>query len=104
MADHELNIDEIYKVLEAGKKIALQFSSQVSMNSFKTALYRYKKKIEDMMAAVGEEKDKSLSFSPRMISVRNEETSIEICEAIIQLQDFTPKRTYTITILEDKED
>jgi hypothetical protein len=111
------NIEEIYNLLSAGKKIKLDFSSQKEADLFRVRIAQFKSRQEKMLVGLGvlETNDRqTFSFSvQQLLSLNDAEAGdllpLELAKqevpvsVTMQFKNKEPSRLYKIEILDDDE-
>lgn len=98
----DLNLEQLYNLLFAGKSLKIPFPSDKEANVFKVQLFRYKKS-EDVMLLATEMITETQYLSFQVQSCMSEIMPFGV-EVTLQLKSREQRKTYQITILSEDED
>lgn len=99
--EHETGaLQEIYNLLYADKKLTFFFDTEAQINTFKSSLYRIKRRLEQQLndiEVIAEEEKQSLVFQ---ISKDESYTSYRV---VIFLKEKARIKSYTFVVEDNKE-
>lgn len=91
-----MNIQEIYNLLFAGKKLELTFPNEIEINAFKVRLHQVKLANEKPSVEVGLMKEEDRQQLNCKVYDENGVWHVQLF-----LSDKAPKKEYTVTILDE---